>query len=234
MSADNLTGQYISDTFRKILQLSDNGSYITDGTGSVVNTIPVTASWAQTASYALNAVGTITNAINAETASYSTTLGASLDNTTYSTPDTVYLVSSDNSILSSVVIDGVLNSYNTDIAARVQISGPELRPNLWLSFIDNSPGFSSTGYVTVDTAVSYNSSSKVLNVTSSYAQTASFYQESDPIFTAKSASLATTGSNTFKGNQTVSGSIVFESFASPPTPTPGALYFDGTNLYLGV
>lgn len=30
--------------------------------------------------------------------------------------------------------------------------------------------------------------------------------ESDPIFTAKSASLATTGSNTFKGNQIISGS----------------------------
>lgn len=116
MSADNLTGQYISDTFRKILQLSDNGSYITDGTGSVVSTIPATASWAQTASYALNAVGTITNAIYAETASYS--------------------------------------------------------------------------------------------------HTASFYLETDPIFVAKSASLATTGSNIFIGNQTITGSITLSGSAA--------------------
>jgi hypothetical protein len=40
-----------------------------------------------------------------------------------------------------------------------------------------------------------------------YANTASFYAETDPVFVAKSASLATTGSNIFKGNQTVTGSL---------------------------
>lgn len=44
-------------------------------------------------------------------------------------------------------------------------------------------------------------------LSSSLSQTASFYQETDPIFIAKSASFATTGSNIFIGNQTVSGSI---------------------------
>jgi hypothetical protein len=43
------------------------------------------------------------------------------------------------------------------------------------------------------------------------ASTASYYQETDPIFVAKSASLATTGSNTFRGNQTISGSILLGS-----------------------
>jgi hypothetical protein len=42
---------------------------------------------------------------------------------------------------------------------------------------------------------------------STYADTASVYAETDPIFVAKSASLATTGSNTFRGNQTVTGSL---------------------------
>ena len=37
--------------------------------------------------------------------------------------------------------------------------------------------------------------------------TSSYYSEKDPIFTAKSASLATTGSNTFNGNQIISGSL---------------------------
>ena len=39
------------------------------------------------------------------------------------------------------------------------------------------------------------------------ATTASYYNETDPIFVAKSASFATTGSNTFIGNQTISGSL---------------------------
>jgi len=40
------------------------------------------------------------------------------------------------------------------------------------------------------------------------AATASYYQETDPIFTSKSASLATTGSNNFTGNQTITGSLI--------------------------
>lgn len=39
------------------------------------------------------------------------------------------------------------------------------------------------------------------------AQTASYYNETDPIFTAKSGSLATTGSNSFVGDQTITGSL---------------------------
>jgi len=40
-----------------------------------------------------------------------------------------------------------------------------------------------------------------------YANTASFYPESDPIYIAQKPTLATTGSNTFRGNQTVTGSL---------------------------
>lgn len=42
---------------------------------------------------------------------------------------------------------------------------------------------------------------------SSQASTASYFVETDPIFVAKSASLATTGSNTFIGSQVITGSI---------------------------
>jgi hypothetical protein len=45
-------------------------------------------------------------------------------------------------------------------------------------------------------------------LSSSYATTASYYEETDPVFTAKSASLATTGSNIFRGNQTITGSFL--------------------------
>jgi len=48
----------------------------------------------------------------------------------------------------------------------------------------------------------------------SQALTASFYRETDPIFVSKSASLATTGSNTFIGNQVVSGSFIIDTASS--------------------
>ena len=44
------------------------------------------------------------------------------------------------------------------------------------------------------------------SVSSSFATTASYFNETDPIFVAKSGSFATTGSNIFKGSQTISGS----------------------------
>ena len=42
---------------------------------------------------------------------------------------------------------------------------------------------------------------------STYATTASYYAETDPVFVAKSSSLATTGSNRFVGNQIITGSL---------------------------
>jgi hypothetical protein len=51
-------------------------------------------------------------------------------------------------------------------------------------------------------------SGSIQNVNSaSFATTASYYAETDPVFTARSASLATTGSNTFTGNQTITGNL---------------------------
>jgi hypothetical protein len=57
-------------------------------------------------------------------------------------------------------------------------------------------------------------------VSASNAQTASFYVETDPIFTAKSGSFATTGSNTFIGNQTITGSINITGTYNGYTPLP--------------
>lgn len=42
--SDNLTGLFISDTYQRLLILSEDGSYITDGTGSIVSSLPITAS----------------------------------------------------------------------------------------------------------------------------------------------------------------------------------------------
>jgi hypothetical protein len=43
---------------------------------------------------------------------------------------------------------------------------------------------------------------------STYATTASYYDETDPVFVAKSGSFATTGSNRFIGNQIITGSLI--------------------------
>jgi len=48
MATNDLTGQFISDTYQQLILLSEDG-YITDGTGSIINELPVTASFAQTA-----------------------------------------------------------------------------------------------------------------------------------------------------------------------------------------
>jgi hypothetical protein len=72
MANDNLTGQFVSSTYRKLLHLSDNGDYITDGTGSIVNILPVTAAYAQNGG---TAITTFTQFPAAATWSFTHNLG---------------------------------------------------------------------------------------------------------------------------------------------------------------
>lgn len=48
------------------------------------------------------------------------------------------------------------------------------------------------------------------SLSSSQALSSSYYNETDPVFTLKSSSLATTGSNLFNGDQTISGSVTIK------------------------
>jgi len=134
MSQDNFTGQNISSTFQRLLQLSDNGNGVTDGTGSLVTFLPINVNNALTASY----VSGIT-AFN--TGSFLVTASVNVNTITFT---------KGNNSQFSLIINTGSNS-----------AGPEY----------------------------------------------------DPIFTAKSASLATTGSNAFIGNQTITGSITFNEGA---------------------
>jgi hypothetical protein len=68
-------------------------------------------------------------------------------------------------------------------------------------------------YVATAQTASYVLSSSYA-VSSSNASTASYFVEVDPVFVAKSASLATTGSNTFIGNQIINGNITINGTAS--------------------
>lgn len=158
--------------------------------------------------------GNITNAINSETASYSQTLGALLDNTTYGSLNEVFLLNSDNFPLSYVIVDNVSNAYNSYISQvtneiyTIPIPDPNTEYFIVLktgSLVSNYPYTSSFTYLP---------STNTINVTSSYSQTSSFYQETDPVFVAKSASLATTGSNIFIGDQIITGSLIVSSSTS--------------------
>lgn len=74
------------------------------------------------------------------------------------------------------------------------------------SFVTSSNVFGPYGSNSILSSSYALSASFVLS--SSNAQTASFYNEIDPIFVNKSASLATTGSNRFNGNQYITGSLI--------------------------
>jgi hypothetical protein len=92
------------------------------------------------------------------------------------------------------------SNYNQIIPQNIELTNTS---SATITFPTPESGFAigSTGGTT-GTALS---SSYALFAT--YADTASFYAETDPVFVAKSASLATTGSNVFRGNQTVTGSL---------------------------
>jgi hypothetical protein len=62
--------------------------------------------------------------------------------------------------------------------------------------------------------VTGNALSSSYSLFATYADTASFAFETDPVFVAKSASLATTGSNVFRGTQTISGSLILVNGAT--------------------
>jgi hypothetical protein len=68
---------------------------------------------------------------------------------------------------------------------------------LTASYVENAQ---TASYVLNAVSASY-------SISSSLAETASFYNETDPVFVAKSASLTTTGSNTFIGDQIITGSL---------------------------
>ena len=54
----------------------------------------------------------------------------------------------------------------------------------------------------------------LIATTASFATTASYYRETDPVFVAKSGSFATTGSNIFTTTQTISSSSIVLSQVS--------------------
>ena len=102
-----------------------------------------------------------------------------------------------------------------------------------ITFPTNESGFAvaSVGGVTG------NAVSSSYSLFSTYAATASYFAETDPIFTAKSGSYATTGSNRFIGSQTITGSLIVSSSNSitviGPMTITGSLLVSGLTTQIG-
>jgi hypothetical protein len=120
------------------------------------------------------------------------------------------------------------SNYNQIIPQNIELTNTS---SATITFPTPESGFAigSTGGTT-GTALS---SSYALFAT--YADTASSYAETDPVFVTKSASLATTGSNVFRGNQTVTGSL-FTSGSNTligNTILSGSLNISGSQTFYG-
>jgi hypothetical protein len=182
--------------------------------------IATSASFATTASFALNtsintgsfvttssfnaftaSINSFTSSINAFTASYNT--GSFTGSFTGSLIGTSsWAVSASQAISASY--------YRETDPVFTAVSGTFVTTSSFNNFTSSINTFTSS-YNTGSFTGSFIGS---LQGTASWATnallavSASNYQETDPVFVAKSASLATTGSNTFIGNQTITGSLV--------------------------
>jgi hypothetical protein len=137
-----------------------------------------TASFAQSSSYALTA-SYISGSISIDTGSLVTTASFNAFTASYTTGSFTGSFKGDGSQLTGIVSSKWTGSNPISRESDVEISG-SLRVQ---------------GSITGS-----------LFGTASNATTASYFAETDPIFVAKSGSFATTGSNIFKGNQTITGS----------------------------
>lgn len=94
----NLTDQYISASFQQLVQISgsNSGSFLVDGTGSLIESITLTSSFADTSTSASQATsasyiqganvdGTVANATSASFASVAETVQGSIESASYAT-----------------------------------------------------------------------------------------------------------------------------------------------------
>jgi hypothetical protein len=151
-------------------------------TGSLYN---ISSSYAVTASFALNGGG---GGTSFDTGSFVTT-------------------SSFNAFTASYTTGSFTGSFTGNLIGSSSFAGTASYVQLAQSASYALYAVSASYEINYETSSSYAETASI-SISSSYTSTASFYQETDPIFVAKSASLATTGSNNFNGNQTITGSLI--------------------------
>jgi hypothetical protein len=221
MANYNLTNQAIEDSFQPLLQI-DSGSALRDGTGSLVDNIIVTSSYALTASFAENA-GTLDTGSLLTTASFdngtrdltftkgdSSTFdvnipGSSIDTGSFAT------TGSNNFFGNQTISGSVESTYN--------LSNTHLNPKTITDNITIPTGLN--GVIIGDTTIvgdyTVEGDSEIYIFTEpplgEYLTTASYLVDSSSFDTrinnisVDTSSLATTGSNTFIGNQIITGSL---------------------------
>jgi hypothetical protein len=140
--------------------------------------------------------------VNSQTGSFVTTESFHNFTSSYTTASFTGSYTGDGGGLYNIPASGIVGlNLNAIVSGSVSASispdnGLQINTNV------NAPSFTGSLYGTASLAVS-----------------ASYYQETDPIFVALSGSFATTGSNTFQGTQTITGSN-------------GRLIYTGTTLGL--
>ncbi len=208
----DLTGVNIEDSYQRILQTPD-GVNIYDGTGSAFTVTAVAAPAGPNQSIQFNDAGatsgsgdftfdkttnvvSLTGSISAVYGFTGSLLGTA--STASNTPNALVTGSITGNVITLTKGNGTSFNLTVDTGSATQIDTS--------SFVTTSSFNSFTSSFNSFTS-SYNTGSFTGSFTGSILGTASYYQETDPVFVAKSASLATTGSNIFIGNQTVTGSL---------------------------
>jgi len=203
------------------------------------------ASFSSTASYVSNAQ-TASYVLQAVSASFSSTAS-------YITASNIegIVTSASYALTASNLLNPIFPYTGSAIVSgSLQITGgihqtgtfyPDQIDFIYSSIIQNTGSyvatFSSSGLLTYDTYqnvalelkpyINTGSFTGSLLGTASWAEnsnTASYYIETDPIFVAKSASLATTGSNLFIGIQSISGALQLNPTEDPGTGNVSASY----------
>ena len=214
--ADNLSSQYISASFQKLVQIS--GSQIADGTGSLIDNLTLTASYATTANSALTA----TSATTATSASYATTASFALNAaggaadtgsllTTASISDATITFTKGDASTFNIVVNNVVNADSASVAttadsatsasyatnASTADSATSSSYATTASFALNAPSIDTGSFVKNDTDI-YTSTGKVENViTLTQAEYNAISASADPntlYYITDAASTATTAS----------------------------------------
>jgi len=233
----NLTGQLISATYEDLVQIS--GSRLTDGTGSNINNLTVTASNATTASFALNAAGvantlttaSISNATITFTKGDATTFGITVNNVaSASTSTSASFANTASFLLGSIatasyalnaadaeLLDGNDGTYyrnasniNAGTLATARLSG-SYTINVTGSLLGTASFATTAASTPTSTSASYAADADLLD-----SQDGTFYRNANNINggTLSSARLAGTYTIDIAGNASTATTATTASFAS--------------------
>jgi hypothetical protein len=249
----DFTGQDIENTYQRVLQT--DGTLIYDGTGSLVNTLNVTASFATTASYAEYAVSASHEITHETSSSYAETASIAFTALTASFV-TGSIFTSTNPALSASYAQTASFVQNAQTASYVENAQTAsfVQNAQTASFVLNalSSSFSSTAsfvqnaqtasFVTLAQTASYvenaQTASFVLNaISSSFASTASFVQNAQTasFVNTLNQSVTITGAITASSNISASGYLVAQNItASGNISASGNIYANEFYADLGI